>query len=79
MLHVLIVLVDNLSNIDWLTVIYYVSGHLVLLCNLLLVSCNNLCPESGGKKIRELNIKKKRRKRVEYVIFGAPKKGKDIK
>lgn len=37
-----------------------------------------MCPESGGKKIRELNIKKKKGERVEYVIFGAPKKGKDI-
>ena len=46
-----------------------------------------MCPKSGGKKIRELNIYIyiyiyiffKRRKRVEYVIFGAPKKSKDIK
>ena len=43
-----------------------------------------MCPKSGGKKIRELNIYiyfffLKRRKRVEYVIFGAPKKSKDIK
>lgn len=60
MLHVLIVLIDNLSNFDWLSVIYYVSGHLVLLCNLLLVSCNNLCVlKVEEKKIRELNIKKK--------------------
>ena len=45
-----------------------------------------MCPKSGGKKIRELYIYiyiyfffLKRRKRVEYVIFGAPKKSKDIK